>query len=94
MENASSRTLKENCLDRCPAEKRSKLFSVMRARFALSEARERPLVLEPMVKRGAQPDAGMRLAGLNNSRCDSLIGCYGISERPFIALDNLCESFS
>jgi hypothetical protein len=41
-----------------------------------------------MVERGAQPSAGTSLAELSNSRCGSLIGCYGISGRPFIALDN------
>jgi hypothetical protein len=73
---------------------RSKLFSVMRSRFALSEACEHPLVLGPVVKRGMQPGAGTSLAGLNNSRCGSDNGCYGISRRPFIASDNLCERFS
>jgi hypothetical protein len=73
---------------------RSKLFSVMRPRFALSEACRHPLVIGAVVKRGAQPGAGTVLADRDNSRCCSLIGCYGISERPFIASDNLCARFS
>jgi hypothetical protein len=71
---------------------RSKLFSVMRSRFVLPEACEHPLVLGRVVKRGAQPGAGTSLAGLNNSRCCSRNGCYGISERLFIISCNLCES--
>jgi hypothetical protein len=47
-----------------------------------------------MVKRGAQPGAGTSLADLDNSRCDSLIGCYGISEHPFIASNNFCARLS
>jgi hypothetical protein len=58
--------------------------------FAQSDCREHPLVLGSMVKRGA----GISPAGLNNSRCDSLIGCYGISEYPFIASNNFCERLS
>src|ERR1019366_7258642 len=73
---------------------RSKLFSVMRPRFALSEACRHPPVLGAVVKRGAQPGAGTSLADLNNLCCCSLIGCYGISERLFIVSRNLCESFS
>lgn len=73
---------------------RSKLFSAMGSLFAQSDGREHPLVLGSMVKRGVQPGAGTSLAGLDNSRCCSLIGCYGISEHLFIASDNLCESFS
>jgi hypothetical protein len=38
-----------------------------------------------MVKRGAQPGAGTSLAGLNNSRCDSLIVCYGKSANGRLA---------
>src|ERR1019366_7110820 len=44
---------------------RSKLFFVMRPPSALSEACEHPLVLGATVKRGAQPGAGISLAGLN-----------------------------
>jgi hypothetical protein len=73
---------------------RSKFFSVAVPAFAQSEAWQHPLVLGEMVKRGAQPGAGTRLAGLNNSRCDSPIGCYGISERPFIVSDNFCAGSS
>ena len=61
---------------------------------ALSEACRHPLDLGAVVKRGAQPGAGTSLAGLDNSRCDSLIGCYGISGRPFIASNNFCERCS
>ena len=32
------------------------------------------------------------LPDLDNSRCDSLIGCYGISEPPFIASDKLMRA--
>jgi hypothetical protein len=53
-----------------------------------------PLVLGGMAKRGAQPGAGTSLAGLNNSCCDSLIGCYGISGRPFIVSRNLSARIS
>jgi hypothetical protein len=77
-----------------PRRAHSKLFSVMRSRFALSEACEHLLVLGPVVNRGLQPAAGTFLAGLNNSRCCSLIGCYGISGHPFIASDNLCARCS
>jgi hypothetical protein len=47
-----------------------------------------------MGKRGAQPGAGTSLADLDNSRCDSLIGFYGISGHPFIASENLRARFS
>jgi hypothetical protein len=56
--------------------------------FALSEACRHPLALGAMVKLGAQLGAGTSLADLDNSRCGSLIGCYGISERLFIACNN------
>jgi hypothetical protein len=52
------------------------------------------LALGTMAKRGAQPVAGMILADLDNSRCCSVIGFYGISGQPFIASDNLCERSS
>jgi hypothetical protein len=71
----------------------SKLFSAMRSQFALSDGREHPLVLGAMVKPGAQPGAGISLAGLNNSRCCSRNGCYGISEHPFIASDTYARDF-
>ena len=67
---------------------------LMRSRLCLGKGRRHPLVLGATVKRGAQPDAGTSLADLNNSRCGSLIGCYGISEHPFIASDSFCERFS
>src|SRR5258707_7787767 len=70
---------------------RSKLFSVNALPVLLGKARRHPLFLEATVKRGVQPDAGTSLAGLNNSRCCSPIGCYGISGRPFIASSNFCE---
>src|SRR5258707_5989544 len=69
---------------------RSKLFSANALSVLLGKACRHPLVLGAMVKRGAQPGAGTCLAGLNNSPCDSPLGCYGISGRPFIASDNLC----
>jgi hypothetical protein len=54
VENARSRAFKENCLDHCPrADARSKLFSAMRSRFALSDGREHPLIPGAMAKRGA-----------------------------------------
>jgi hypothetical protein len=62
-------------------------------RLASPETYEHPLVLGLMVKRRAQLGAGTSLAGLINSRCGSLIRCYGISERPFIASNNFCERF-
>jgi hypothetical protein len=73
---------------------RSKLFSDHALSALLGKARRHPLFLDAIVKRGAQPSAGTSLAGLNNSRCGSLIGCYGISERLFIVSYNLCESSS
>jgi hypothetical protein len=88
-------SLLRNCSDRCPGRERAANYSpLMRPRFAQSEACRHPLVLGAMVKCGAQPGAGMSLADLDNLRCDSLIGCYGISERPFIASNNLCARFS
>jgi hypothetical protein len=58
---------------------RSKLFSVNVLSVLLGESSSAPLALGSMVKRRAQPGAGTSLAGLNNSRCGSLIECYGIS---------------
>src|SRR6266403_2760861 len=66
---------------------RSKLFSVNALSVLLGKACRHPLVLGSMVERGTQPGAGTSLAGLNNSRCCSRIGCYGISGRPFTASD-------
>lgn len=83
-----------SCCPQSGVGTRSKLFSVGALLDSLCKACRHPLVPGSMIKRGAQPSAGMSLAGRNNSRCCSLIGCYGISERPFITLDNLCESFS
>src|SRR5258706_9933872 len=71
----------------------SKLFSVNALLVWVVEGLD-PLGLRSMVKRGAQPGAGTIPAGQDNSRCYSLIGCYGISGRPFIASNNLRERFS
>jgi F420-0:gamma-glutamyl ligase len=57
-------------------------------------AQKDPRVVELILREGAQPSAGTSLAGLNNSRCCSLIRCYGISERPFMASNNLGARFS
>jgi hypothetical protein len=70
-------------------ETHSNLFSVKTLSGLLCKVSRRQLVLGTIVKRGAQPGAGTSLADLDNSRCSSLIGCYGISEHPFIASDNL-----
>ena len=80
------------CCPQSGAGTRSKLFSVNALSVLLGKARRHPLVLGAMVKRGARPGAGTSLAGLNNSRCCSLIGCYGISEPPFIASDKLMRA--
>ena len=69
----------------------SKLFSGDTLSVLLRKGRRHSLVLGAIIKQGAQPSPGTSLADLNNSRCDSLIGCYGISGLPFIASDNLCE---
>ncbi len=88
-------SLLRNCSDRCPDRERVASFSpVLHSWFALCKACRHPLVLGTMIKRGEQPGAGMILADINNSRCGSLIGCYGISGHTFIASDNLCERIS
>jgi hypothetical protein len=73
---------------------RSKLFSVTCPRFALAETCRYPLVLASRVNPGVQPGAGTSLADLDNSRCCSRIGCYGISEHTFRPWDYSCERFS
>jgi hypothetical protein len=84
LENARSRVSQESLSG---AGTGSKLFSVMRPRFALSEACRHPPVLGAVVKRGARPGAGTIPAGLDNPRCSSRIGCYGISGHPFIGVN-------
>jgi hypothetical protein len=64
-------SLLRHCSNRCPGRERVANYSLsMRLSILLGKARRHPPVLGAMVKRRAQPDAGMSLAGLGNSRCD------------------------
>src|SRR5271167_3810029 len=60
---------------------RSKLFSVIALSVWVIEGLLDPPSLGSMVKRRAQPGVGTIPAGQDNSRCGSLIRCYGISGR-------------
>src|SRR5437899_4139893 len=86
--------LLRNCLARCRAGTCSKLFFVNALAVLLCKACRHPLMLGTMVEWGTQPGGDMILAYLDNSRCCSLIGCYGISGHAFIASDNFCARFS